>query len=267
VSAGRPGAAILLGIILGLTEFLPISSSGHLAAAEILFPSLAFPGVTLELATHLGTTAAVILYYRRLIATLLGWRGGEDALLGLSRMRWIVLLAVGSLPTAIIGFLLRDTVRAAFDRPLWVAVGWAITGLVLFLTRGHERGDRSIAWPIAVLVGTVQGLAVFPGVSRSGTTISAALVPGILPSQAVTFSFFLSIPAILGAALLDAVQTAPESVGAALLFPDLLFASLAAGFVGYICIGLVHRATGRGWWHHFAWYCWLAALVLVAAAR
>ncbi len=260
------GTAILLGILQGLTEFLPISSSGHLGAAQLLFPDRAYPGVTLELATHLGTTIAVLVYYRELVSGLLRHRPGA-ALLGIERPQWWLLLLVGSLPTAILGLLLRDAVYAAFGSLYAIALGLVVSGAFLMASRLQPRADRQITWRTALLIGAVQGLAVFPGFSRSGLTISVALLAKVRPAQAVTFSLLLSVPAILGASVLDAVQLSLSSVPAALLFSHLLFAILAAGLVGYFCIGLVHRATRAGWWYRFAWYCWFGALVLLAAAR
>lgn len=262
--------AVLLGIIQGVTEFLPISSSGHLAAAQLLFPAFSHPGVTLEVVTHVGTAVAVLAYYRRLVAALLGFEptdSEEDPLLGLSRVRWAVLIFIGTLPTALVGWLFRGAIRDAFHELAWIAAGLAVTGGVLMASRLRQREGGPIDWRSALVVGLVQGVAIFPGVSRSGLTITAALLLGVRKTQAVTFSFFLAIPAILGAALLDVVQMAGEPSGLALLSIRLLFASLAAGSVGYFCIGLVHRATETGWWHRFAWYCWLAALVLIVAGR
>jgi undecaprenyl-diphosphatase len=259
---------LFLGVLQGLTEFLPISSSGHLAAAQILLPGLRSPGVTMELATHVGTTIAVMIYYRRLVAALLLPGCADDpALLGMSRERWLGLLAMGTLPTVIIGFTLRSSIRAAFDDPAWVAAGWVASGFVLMASLLAPSPHRALGGLSAFLIGVAQGLAIFPGVTRSGTTITAGMLLGVPSSAAVTYSFFLSIPAILGAALLDAAQMMVQDAPVTLLFQDLLFASLAAGFVGYFCIGMVHRATAGGWWHRFAWYCWLAALVLVTAAR
>ena len=144
------GSALLLGVVQGLTEFLPISSSGHLAALQLVFPSLAYPGVTLELATHAGTTLAVLLYYRRLLFALVRPSGAadtagadDDPLLGIPRGRWWWLLFLGTLPTVLIGFLARDTIRAAFDSSVWVAGGLAATGCVLMLSRFEEHGRET----------------------------------------------------------------------------------------------------------------------------
>ncbi len=266
----HPGiaVAVFLGLIQGITEFLPISSSGHLAAVQVLFPSLASPGVTLELATHLGTAMAVLLYHRRLVLAVIGLLPESDpGLLGLGRLQWWHYGLVGSLPIAAVGLTAQETVRAAFGDLLWIGLALAFTGAVLMASRLRPHPDGDLNLRRAVLIGLAQSVAVFPGVSRSGMTITAAMLANVRASQAVTFSLLLSIPAIFGAALLDAVQLFAQHRLATLLSIDLAFATLAAGLIGYYCIGLVHRVSRTGWWHRFAWYCWLAAILLIQAAR
>lgn len=260
--------AVLLGVLQGLTEFLPVSSSGHVAAAQLLFPALSYPGVTLEVATHLGTTVAVVLYYRRLVRALIGFGAADsEELLGVSRIQWCLLLSVGTLPAALVGLLARDAVLAAFESYVWISMGLVASGAVLMLSRLAPRTGEALRWTQALAIGVAQSVAILPGVSRSALTITTALLLGVPRRQSVTFSFLLSIPAILGAAVLDTAQLVGEPIPVALLLNRLLFATLFAGTVGFFCIGLVHRATDAGWWHRFAWYCWLAALVLVVAAH
>lgn len=263
-TAGTPplGFSLLLGLVQGLTEFLPISSSGHLAAAQLLWPELGHPGVTLEIAVHVGTTAAVLLYYRRLLVSLV--RGEAEAMEGLSRPRWLGYLVAGTVPTAAIGLGGERFFRASFESIRVVAVCLAITGAVLWISRAR-RGAGSLTAPRAVAVGVVQGAAILPGLSRSGLTISLALLLGVAPRQAVTFSLLLSVPAIVGAAILDLRHLLGEAVLTPSLFLNFASATLCAGGVGYACIGLVHRATRGGWWHRFAWYCWSLALILAWA--
>jgi undecaprenyl-diphosphatase len=262
------GASLLLAILQGLTEFLPVSSSGHLAAAQLVWPDLAHPGVTLEVALHLGTTLAVLLYYRRLIIDLLIPSHELPASLeGLSRRRWWACLIIGSVPTAIIGFGAQELIRGAFDNLGMIAVCLAITGGVLMATRWARGPEQSLTVGRALAIGTAQGAGVLPGISRSGITISLALLLGIRHRQAVTFSFLLSVPAILGATLLDARELLHGPVPPGILFVNIGFATLCAGAIGYACIGLVHRATRGRWWHWFAWYCWALAAVLGWLAR
>jgi undecaprenyl-diphosphatase len=260
--------AVFLGIVQGVTEFLPISSSGHLAALQVLFPRIAYPGVTLELATHLGTAAAVVVYHRRLFLAVTGLLPADDpGLLGLPRLSWWRFGIVGSLPIAIVGLGAQDLVRAAFGDLVWIGLGLALTGGVLMASRLRPAPDGALTTRRAVAIGLAQAVAVFPGVSRSGMTITAAMLGNVRAEQAVTYSLLLSIPAIVGASLLDTVQLFAQHRLASLLSIDLVFATLAAGLVGYYCIGLVHRVTRSGMWHYFAWYCWLAAILLIQVAH
>lgn len=267
------GPALLLGLLQGLTEFLPISSSGHLAAAQLLWPSLDYPGVRLEVALHLGTTLAVLVYYRDLVLRLLRPFGAEPSgesgtvLEGHTPRRWWTLLLAGTIPTALMGLLARTSIRAAFGSLDWVAAGLVLTGFALMSTRFRSRRSTDLGIAAAVAIGVAQGAALFPGLSRSGLTISLALLLGVSQRQAVVFSFLLSVPAVLGATVLDAAAPATGPASSAGLFLNLSLATLLAAIVGFACIGLVHRATREAWWHHFAWYCWALALALVIAGR
>ncbi len=216
----------------------------------------------------MGTALAVILYHRRLILAVVGLLPAADpALLGLARLQWWRYGVVGSLPIAVVGLSAQDTVRAAFGDLLWIGIALAFTGAVLMSSRLRPHPDGDLTMGRVVMIGLAQSIAVLPGVSRSGMTITAAMLVNVRASQAVTFSLLLSIPAIFGAALLDTVQLFAQRRLATLLSIDLAFATLAAGLVGYYCIGLVHRVSRTGWWHRFAWYCWLAAILLIQAAR
>jgi undecaprenyl-diphosphatase len=260
--------AVFLGLVQGITEFLPISSSGHLAALQVLFPFMAYPGVTLELATHLGTAVAVVLYHRRLVLGIVGLLPADDpGLLGHTRLAWWKFGIIGSLPIAIVGLGAQDIVRAAFGDLLWIGIGLAFTGAVLMTSRLKPQPDGDLTARRAAVIGLAQAVAVFPGVSRSGMTITTAMLTNVRSKQAVTFSLLLSIPAILGALLLDGAQRFAQHRLATLLSIDLAFATLAAGLIGYYCIGLVHRVTRTGLWHRFAWYCWLAAILLIQVAH
>ena len=124
------------------------------------------------------------------------------------------------------------------------------------------RRGHTITPLLAIAIGTIQGAAMLPGISRSGLTISLALLFGIAHRQAVIFSFLLSVPAILGATLIVSLNPHGTTIGTEILFTNLAFATLSAGAIGYICIGLVHRATSEKWWHRFAWYLWALSSVL-----
>ncbi len=259
------GAAAILAILQGLTELLPVSSSGHLAAAQQIWPSLQFPGVTLEVAVHVGTSIAVLVYYRSLFHELLVT--GAKEVEGLTSAQWAGYIVLGSVPTAIIGLTLENYIRAAFESLYAVAAALLVTGVVLMSTKLVTWRQAQLTAGFAFAIGVIQGVAIFPGISRSGMTISLALLLGVAHRQAVIFSFLLSIPAIMGAALLDALDLLEGPFPPGVLFAKIGFATLTAGAIGYVCIGLVHRATERQWWHGFAWYCWFLAVVLAMLAR
>ena len=254
--------SIALAVLQGLTEFLPVSSSGHLAAAQLLWPAMAFPGEFFEVAVHLGTTAAVVFYYRRLIVGLARGLRSDATETGLTSRQWIAYIVAASIPTAAIGLGLEDYIRGAFERMDVIALCFAITGAVLMTTRFVDRRQAAITMQTALLIGIIQGAAIFPGISRSGVTISAALLLGVASRQAVTFSFLVSVPAILGAGLITSLDLLDTPIESNVLFANIAFATFCAGAIGYVCIGLVHRATEDGWWHRFAWYLWALAAVL-----
>jgi undecaprenyl-diphosphatase len=257
-------SSIFLAFVQGVTEFLPVSSSGHLAAAQIVWPWMRFPGgEAFEVAVHLGTTVAVIFYYRHLLLGLLREARSGVVTEGLTTTQWAGYILAASVPTAAIGLGLEDVIHAAFNDLGLIAMCFFITGVVLMTTHFVERRADSLTLPIAIGIGIVQGAAIFPGVSRAGVTISLALLLGIAHRQAVTFSFLLSVPAILGAALLTSLDLLETPIGSRFLYANMAFATVCAGAIGYVCIGLVHRATEDRWWHRFAWYLWaLAAAVL-----
>ena len=254
--------SIILAIIQGLTEFLPVSSSGHLATAQLLWPAMQLPGELFEVGVHLGTTAAVLFYYRHLLGDISRGLPDNRVIRGLAARQWIVYIVVASVPTAAIGLGFQDAIRGVFQRLDIIAFCFAATGVVLMLTRFVPRRECVITPAIAVAIGTIQGAAILPGVSRSGVTISLALLLGVAPRQAVTFSFLVSVPAILGAALIVGLDLLETPIGTGILFANIGFATLCAGAIGYVCIGLVHRATEDRWWHRFAWYLWTLSAVL-----
>ena len=258
--------SMLLGLLQGATEFLPISSSGHLAAVQLLLPDIARPGVTLELAVHLGTTMAVCLYYRELLVLVLQPGNTQCSALGIDSRRWRSLLIWGFVPTGILGFAGQEFFRAAFESLDWVAVGLTLTGMILMLTRNRMPGSKDLDIPRVLMIGAAQGVALLPGLSRSGTTISLALLLGVSHRQAVTYSLLLSIPTVISAVLMDVYQSLGASDPLPLLSIDVTFATLSALAVGYPSIRIVHRATEAAWWHRFAWYCWPLAAIFALAS-
>lgn len=256
------GQAIILGLVQGLTEFLPVSSSGHLVLGQHLL-GLDEPEMLFDVAVHVGTLLAVAAYFwRDLWAMLRGfWGRDEEAERG-RRLIWLVF--VGSVPTAIIGVLFRHDFEALFASVIAVGVALLITGCLLMATHFAPPSRREI-WRFgagrALLVGLAQGLAITPGISRSGSTISVALLLGVDRRLAAHYSFLLSLPAILGALVLHLKDLGP---GQELVWTPLLLGGAVAGITGLVALKLLIGVVQRGGLHWFAFYCWaLGAMALI----
>jgi undecaprenyl-diphosphatase len=249
--------AIVLGLVQGLTEFLPVSSSGHLVMAQA-FLGVPSPGVFLEVALHVATLLSVMIVYRRKLTELVvgAVRGDRDA------FRYIGLLALATVPVAVLGFLFRDPIEAAFDTPYVTGFMLLVTGALLWSTSwGGEAGaDERPRVRHAVAMGFAQCLALLPGISRSGSTIAAGLWTDLDGERAAEFSFLMSLPAIGGAALL---QVSELQGGAALTGP-LIAGFLVALVSGIAAIKSLVWLVRRQGFHHFAWYVWAAGLFFLA---
>jgi undecaprenyl-diphosphatase len=244
--------AAILGLIQGATEFLPVSSSGHLVMGQVLL-GVRVPGVGFEVAVHLATLLSVLLVYRKRITSLL------TGALRLDPNAWsyLGLLALASLPVALVGLTIRGVVEGLFEAP-WVAgVALLVTGAVLWTTRGAlaRTPRRSPGVADALLIGMAQVVALVPGISRSGVTVVAGLWLGVEPEEAAAFSFLMAIPAILGAALLlgPALGAQDGGLGTGPLF----LGSLVAAGTGVLAIRTFVGMLKRGSFHRFGPYCGL----------
>lgn len=248
----------LLGLLQGLTEFLPISSSGHLVLGQRL---LGFEptGILFEVVLHVATLLSVVIAYReRLSGLLVGALRREP-----ESWRYIGLLLLGSLPAAVAGIGFRSFFERAFDSGATLGIGFLITAILLYSTRWAKPGPvpDSITPGTALVMGLAQAVAILPAISRSGSTIAAGLWAGVAPAAAAEFSFLLSIVAIAGSGLLMALEI---PAGFDLWSPGLLVASLTALVSGVWAIRFLVRLLKGGRFHLFAWYCAaLAVLVLV----
>jgi undecaprenyl-diphosphatase len=253
----------LLGLLQGITEFLPVSSSGHLALVQMLIRGFEQPGVVFDAMLHVGTALAVVWYERRQIVHWVGRPEGR---------RLLGLLAVGTIATGVLAFPLRGLAESAFERAAWVGVFLMLTGCVVAGTRvlaGGSSDQATTTWKQALVVGLVQGVAVFPGVSRSGVTIAAGLVAGLDRAWAARFSFLMSVPTILGVTVLEVVGERHQITGAG---PGFVLAcavgALVAGVAGYVALGVVVRTLSSHSFHRFSWYCLpLGLLVLALSLR
>jgi undecaprenyl-diphosphatase len=240
--------AIILGLVQGLTEFLPVSSSGHLVMAQT-FLDVPAPGVFLEVALHVATLLSVMVVYRRKLGELLvGTVRGEAAAL-----RYVGMLVLATIPVAVLGFLFRDAIEAAFDTPYVTGFMLLVTGVLLYSTTWGDS-DRPHDEPRsrhALAMGFAQCLALLPGISRSGSTIAAGLWTGLDGERAAEFSFLMSLPAIAGAAILQISDVRSATIDGPLITGFLV--ALVAGIAAIKSLVWLVRRQG---FHHFAWYVW-----------
>ncbi len=260
--------AIALGVVQGVTEYLPVSSSGHLVIAQRMF-GITKPEIFFDIVLHLGTLSAVLIYYRNDLITawndsvkgLTGIRSGipfKEVVVTYPGFRLVWLIIIGSVPTAMIGLTFRNELELAFGSVSFVGVMLIFTAILLFLTRFTEEAGKTvekISIGDALAIGFVQGLAILPGVSRSGATICTALFLGIKRETAARYSFLLSIPSITGAFL---VKYDGGSGG-------IPYTTLGTGFIisavtGYICLALLVAVVKKGGLHWFSIYCLLAGV-------
>jgi undecaprenyl-diphosphatase len=255
--------ALLLGLVQGITEFLPVSSSGHLVMAAQLLGA-ATDGIFFEVAVHVATLLAILIFYRERVAEL-GFgalRGDADA------WRYVGKLVVGTLPAVALVLMAGDFLESLFDVPSVTGVALLVTGGFLWTTKttlpratGAEPG-----WGAALLIGCAQAVAIVPGVSRSGATVTTALALGVAPLAAAEFSFMLGVVAITGAA----VRMIPElSSFPVQEMPAILIASAAALASGLAALWLFVQLLRNQSFHKFALYLWpvgAAFLVWLAVA-
>jgi len=254
--------AVVLGLIQGLTEFLPVSSSGHLALAEALF-GLPPGDLLFEIVVHVATLLAVVAYYRgelrQILAGFVRPEGSEVA--GMSSWRWLGLLVIGTLPAVVVGLTLEARIEAAFGD--YSAIGFSLlaTGTLLLSTRALSGVLRRLGAGRALAIGCAQAVAILPGVSRSGATIATALWLGVEREQAARFSFFLALPAITGAFILQLAKALKSgSLPGVNDWGPLVVAFVIAGVSGYVAVGLLLRALARRHFALFGIWCWLVGL-------
>lgn len=254
--------AILLGVVQGLTEFLPISSSGHLViGSEIL--KFNDPGISFEVFLHLGSLLAVIIAFRGEIAQMVRsiFSSGADRKADPELHRafmWNIYVVVATIPAVFVGLFLKDSIEAIFDNILITFTMLAVTGTIMLLTRQLSEKSIPVNCPRSLLIGVAQATAILPGLSRSGSTIFTGMLLGINRETAAKFSFIMSIPAILGASVLklsDMLSSPPA--GNEML--NLMAGTTASFISGYFAIVLLMRVVRRGGLHWFGFYCFLVS--------
>jgi len=253
----------ILGTIQGLTEWLPISSTGHLKVAEHFLHFLGTQDSLLfEFMLHIGTLLVVLFFFREDIKKILAALGRLD--FKTEHGRLIPLIVIGTIPAVAIGVLLKEPVEQAFQNMLPIALAFIVFGLVLYLSKTGKEEKDEIGYSTAIIIGIAEGLAIIPGISRSGATIAIALLLGIKREKSFKFSFLLSIPAIIGAIGYTAYKDYGALAIAGLGLTEILVGVIVAMIVGFLAIKLLWKILAKKKFHFFALYCWLFGIALIA---
>lgn len=241
--------AVFLGTVQGLTEFLPVSSSGHLVIAQSFFEGFSQPGVLFDAVLHGGTILAVLWYFKKQLVRL--------------DRRMLTLLFVGSIPAGVAGLLFKDFFESLFSNPGAVGFALLVTGTMNWLvdkrkntthTRQHTTKEMGIL--DSLVVGVFQAIAIIPGISRSGSTIFAGVFRGVKKEDAATFSFLLSIPAVSGAIFLQVVKNGQGNID----YLPYTVGFITAFIVGYFAIDFLFKVIKEHNFWVFALYCWIVGL-------
>lgn len=282
--------AILLGIVQGLTEFLPVSSSGHLAIIQNVFNIDTGSSLFFDIMLHVGTLVAVFVVYRKDILKMIVEtirmiidiyqnlrifikNHKDKEALRYKRIvhnnyrKFVVLILVSTIPTGVIGYAARDLVTYSATTLIVPGVCLIITAILLLVADISDDGQkipRDVSYTNGFSIGIVQGLATLPGISRSGSTIAACLLSGFDRRFAVKYSFIMSIPAIMGAAVLELKDLGGEQITGSLVGCSILGA-IIAGLVGYVCIKTMLIVVRKKKFKGFAIYCLAAGVFAIAA--
>ena len=269
--------AIILGIIQGLAEFLPVSSSGHLAVVQNLFHIETDTGLLFDVLLHIGTLIAIFIVFWRDIVKLVieffgiisdfirRFRDPDVIVLSSAYRRFVLLVLVSTVPTGIIGYIDRDFVAYASTTLLIPGIGLLITSVLLFICDrigDGRKGIKKITYLNAFEIGMAQGVATIPGISRSGATIAACLMLGIKKETAVKYSFIMSIPAVLGAAILEIKNAAGASVEGSTVIAYVIGMAVSA-IVGYLAIRIMINVVRRKRYIYFSIYCLIIGVIAI----
>jgi undecaprenyl-diphosphatase len=251
--------SIILGIVQGLTEWLPISSTGHLRLVEFLL-GLKTP-ILFDVVLHVGTLIVVLVFFRKEISKIILAIAHLDFKSEYGKT--VPLIIVGVIPTLLIGIIYGRLIEDTFQSILPIAIAFIVSGFIIYSSRIGEQKKNSIGYSTAIIMGVCQGVAIIPGISRSGTTIAIALLLGIKREKAFRFSFLLSIPAILGALSLTIFTELSELTAIGIGWSEILAGFVMAMFVGYFTLKMLLKITVKGKFYLFSWYSWLLGVALI----
>jgi len=260
--------AVILAIVQGLTEFLPVSSSGHLVLGEAILGAESFgTSIAFELVVHLGTFLAVLAIFWHDIIHLISVFAPRAVKPGIWKQEYrenadfklTILMLVAMLPAGIIGLILRDNISELFSQPFMVSIALVVTGSMLLSTKFYRKSDNPIGVWQAVLIGFAQALALVPGISRSGSTITMGLALGIKQEQVARFSFIMVLPLIVAATVLEFIDLIQIGISADEII-HLGVGLIVSFIVGYLSLKWLLSLLRQGHFHYFAWYCYTIAI-------
>lgn len=261
--------AIILGILQGLTEFLPISSSGHLVLVEELLHISHETDIVFEVFVHFGTLiSVVIMFWKEIKLIVLSFLGAIIKPSSIKHLyknddyfRLAVFIIIGCIPAGLVGVLFEKEIEFLFADPKFVSVMLLITGLILYLTKfANPKDDAKVGLPSTIVIGIAQAVAIIPGISRSGITISSALFAGVSRENSAKFSFLLALPVIFGATVLKTGELFRTPIPADKLIHLVVGTAVAAVF-GYIAIRMVLGLLQKRRFSWFAYYCFVVGIL------
>ncbi|MCH8288341.1 MAG: undecaprenyl-diphosphate phosphatase [Candidatus Marinimicrobia bacterium] len=258
--------SVWLGVLQGLTEFLPVSSSGHLVIMQKIL-GIEESGIAFEIFVHFGTLLSIIVMFRKDVIELSGSlfralrspgnlrrKYMED-----KRFRMLSVILLATVPAGIVGVLFKSSFERFFNDTNFVGYAFLVTGMILFVTKFAVEKTSEVRSGRAFIIGAAQAFAIFPGISRSGSTISAAMLSGVSGEEAARFSFLLAIPAIGGATLLQLTELIGNGYGS--INMTVSGAGILSSFLtGSAAIWILMRIIRRGKIHYFSWYCFSAGI-------
>ncbi len=267
---------MVLGVVQGVAEFLPISSSGHLSLLQHFF-GMVEPDALYNILLHFATLIAVcVVYWRDVVDMVVEFFRGLASLFSRQEgrgnppegRRLVLLIILGTLPLFLV-LPIEDLVEGLGANPVFVSVMLLVTGCILFLSDRYGGGRKTVRTATVkdvLLVGLAQGAATIPGLSRSGSTISAGMALGFERNFAVRYSFLMSLPAVFGATLLKVIKVAKAGTFETERLPMYLTGMVIAGVVGYFSIRLVKLLADKGKFGRFAFYCWIVGVIALVAS-
>ena len=236
--------AVILGVVQGLTEFLPVSSSGHLVLAQSLIPGFSQPGILFDVVLHFATLFAVLFYFRLSILKL--------------KPNYLWYLAVGTIPAVVVGLAFKDSIEAMFLTTKFLGFQFIISGIINLMIDSTKQAKGEVTAKNSFVTGIAQAVSIIPAISRSGSTILTGVLQKVEPKKAVEFSFLLSVPAILGANILE---IASHGTGGGVFSLNYLLGFIAAFISGFFAIGVVFKFLLNRKFKLFAYYCFAIGII------